>query len=54
MFGHFRTLCMKELNETLDSSPTALQLVDEKELGILIIATMAILRKTKMWTEGSL
>ena len=42
--GH--TLVNDELNETLDWSPTAHQLVSEKQLGILIIATTAIL-KTK-------
>ena len=40
-----QTLINDELNETLDWSPTALQLVDEKELGILIIATIAILKR---------
>ena len=39
-----------ELNETLDWSPTAPQLVDEKELGILILTTIATLkRKNKKW-----
>ena len=33
-----------EFNETLDGSPTALQFVDEKELEILIIATIATLK----------
>ena len=36
-----QTLVNDELNETLDWSPTAPQLVDEKELGILIIDTIA-------------
>ena len=37
-----QTLVMNDkLNETLEWSPTAPQFVDEKELGILIIATIA-------------
>ena len=39
-----QTLLNDELNETLDGSPTAPQLVDEKELEILIIATIATLK----------
>ena len=34
-----------ETNETLDESPTTPQLVDYKELEILIIATIANLRR---------
>ena len=34
-----------KLNETLEWSPTAFQLVDEKELGILIIAAIATLKR---------
>ena len=41
-----QTLVMNDkLNETLEWSPTALQLVDEKELGILIIAAIATLKR---------
>ena len=36
-----------EFNETLDGSPTAPQFVDEKELEILIIATIATLKRKK-------
>ena len=37
----------EEFNETLDGSPTAPQFVDEKELEILIIATIATLKRKK-------
>ena len=37
----------EEFNETLDGSPTAPQFVDEKELEILIIATVATLKRKK-------
>ena len=45
-----------ELNKTLDENPTTPQLVDKKELEMLIIVIIAILKrkKEKMWTEGSL
>ena len=45
-----------EFNETLDGSSTAPQFVDEKELEILIIATIVTLKrkKQKLWTGGSL
>ena len=39
-----QTFNIDELNQTLERSPTALQLVDEKELEILIIATTATLK----------
>ena len=42
-----------EFNETLDGSPTAPQFVDEKELEIVIIATIATLKRKKK-TGGSL
>ena len=40
-----QTLLNDELNETLDWSPTAPQLVDEKELRILSIANIATLKR---------
>ena len=40
-----QTLVNDELNETLDWCPTSPQLVDEKELGILIIATIDTLKR---------
>ena len=40
-----QTLVNDEVNETLDWNPTAPQLVDENELGILIIATIATLKR---------
>ena len=40
-----QTLVNDELNETLDRSPTATQLVDENELGIPIIATIVTLKR---------
>ena len=39
-----QTLLNDELNETLDQSPPAPQIVDGKELQILIIVTIAILK----------
>ena len=42
-----QTLLNNELNETLDESPTAPQLVDEKELEIIIIVTIATLKRKK-------
>ena len=41
------TLFNDELNETLDKRPTAPQLVDEKDLEILIIAAIATLKRKK-------
>ena len=43
-----QTLLNDELNETLDGSPTAPQFVDEKELEILIITTIATLKIKKI------
>ena len=40
-----RTLLNDELNETLDGSPTTPQLVDGKELEILIMATIVTLKR---------
>ena len=43
-----QTLLNDELNETLEGSPTAPQFVDEKELEILIITTIATLKIKKI------
>ena len=42
-----QTLVNDELDETLEWSSTAPQLVDKKELGILIIVTKATLKRKK-------